>query len=218
MNVRQFFRASRRRFAPALGVLFLLVAPGRIAAADKAPAVPAKAPKAAKAAPAVAPNAGFEAFRVIGDRNIFNANRISRSARAARDERPQRADTISFVGTMDYAKGVFAFFNSADSRFRKTLQEGEKIDEFTVARITADRVELVAGGKTITLKMAEQLRRPRGGEWTVVGAEIARNDARIEQVAEAAKAAEVTAPAPIPTDASETLRRLMEQRQKQLKQ
>ena len=58
--------------------------------------------------------------------------------------------------------------------------------------------------------MTQQLRRTEGGEWTVT----VRDPVRTEST----KAAESTAPLPIPSNASEVLRRLMEQRQKALKQ
>ena len=176
---------------------------------------PSSAAKSSERAKAVAP-AGptFETYRPIGDRNIFNPNRVGRSSRSSEAPAP-RTDVITFVGTMQYEKGLFAFFDSPDAAYRKALNEGGALGKFTVKGITADSVELEREAKPLTLKMGQQLRRPEGGEWSVVGADIVRSEAR---AAEAAANPGPGAPLAIPADASDALRRLMEKRQQQLKQ
>ena len=176
---------------------------------------PSAAAKSSERPKVVAP-AGptFETYRLIGDRNIFNPNRVGRSSRSAEAPAP-RADVITFVGTMQYEKGLFAFFDSPDAAYRKALNEGGALGKFTVKSITADSVELERDAQPLTLKMGQQLRRPDGGEWSVVGAEIVRSEAR---AAEAAANPGPGAPLAIPADASDALRRLMEKRQQQLKQ
>lgn len=175
---------------------------------------PSSAAKSSERAKVVAP-AGptFETYRLIGDRNIFNPNRVGRS-RSAETPAP-RTEVISFVGTMQYEKGLFAFFDSPDAAYRQAVNEGGALGKFTVKSITADSVELEREAKPLTLKMGQQLRRPDGGEWSVVGAEIVRSEAR---AAEAAANPGPGAPIAIPADASDALRRLMEKRQQQLKQ
>ena len=204
---------SRPRPLLAAFAALLAAGPGLAAETAKMPAAAAPPPPARvnAAAPAIA---SFDAFRLIGDRNIFNPNRVGRSSRSA-DEAPPRVDTISFVGTMEYEKGLFAFFDSPDSIYRKALHEGETIGPFTVKTITADAVDLVRDAKPVSLRMGQQLRRPAGGDWSVIAADVVRTEAR---AAEAASAPASSAPPAIPADASETLRRLMELRQKQLKQ
>lgn len=179
-----------------------------------APKPTTKPAKTAERAKVVGPAAAtFEAYRLIGDRNIFNPNRIGRS-RASEAPAP-RNDVISFVGTMQYEKGLFAFFDSPDAAYRKALNEGGALGKFIVKGITADSVELEREAKPLTLKMGQQLRRPEGGEWSVIGADIVRSEAR---AAEAAANPGPGAPIAIPADASDALRRLMEKRQQQLKQ
>jgi hypothetical protein len=174
---------------------------------------PTTSKTAERAKPVVPAGPTFETYRLIGDRNIFNPNRIGRS-RASEAPAP-RNDVISFVGTMQYEKGLFAFFDSPDASYRKALNEGGTLGKFTVKGITADSVELERDAKPLTLRMGQQLRRPEGGEWSVVGAEIVRSEAR---AAEAAANPGPGAPIAIPADASDALRRLMEKRQQQLKQ
>ena len=188
------------------GAAFAANADARASAA-KGTATPASA--AAKLAPTAA-NGSFESFRLIGDRNIFDPNRRSRARSASNEPAPPTGDIIAFVGTMDYDQGIFAFFDSSDARYRKVLPEGGKLAEFVVKHVEARRVDLTRDGKVTTLDITQQLHRPpEGGEWTVTGA------SPIPVVSAAAGAD--AAPA-IPADASDILKRLMEQRQKQLKE
>ncbi|MBI5768865.1 MAG: hypothetical protein HZA93_13790 [Verrucomicrobia bacterium] len=156
----------------------------------------------------------LDSFRVIADRNIFNPNR---TGRRDREERAPRTDSISFVGTMDYEKGLLAFFDGTDSAYRKALRVGQSVGQFKITSIAADRVELDRDGQALTMGLAQQLRRPEGGDWTLVGADLVRSEQQAAAAADAAKNAAATANV-IPANAPEALRRLMEARQKQLKQ
>jgi len=177
------------------------------ASAAKGAATPAST--AAKASPTAA-NGSFDSFRLIGDRNIFDPNRRSRARSASNEPAAPTGDTIAFVGTMDYDQGIFAFFDSSDARYRKVLPEGGKLAEFVVKHVEARRVDLTRDGKVTTLDITQQLHRPpEGGDWAVTGASPI-------PVVSAAAGADAT-PA-IPADASDILKRLMEQRQKQLKE
>jgi hypothetical protein len=164
--------------------------------------------------PALPADPKFDGFRLIVERNIFNPNRAPRS-KAAPEEKPPRIEEISLVGTMRYDKGLVAFFDSPDPGYRRNLREGEMIAGFKVQRIAADGVELVRDDQPISLKVAEQLRRREGGDWTVNAAEP-RVDARNAAGTEAVRAAAEAAAAEIPADAPEALKRLMEKRKQQL--
>jgi hypothetical protein len=156
----------------------------------------------------------FDAFRVIVDRNIFNPNRSPRT-RAVPEEKPPRVEEISLVGTMHYDKGVVAFFDSSDSEYRKNLREGDSIAGFKVRKIMADGVELVRDDQPVALRVAQQLRRREGGDWTVTAAPV-RTDERTSGAADGVRASAEAAAAEIPADASEALKRLMEKRKQQL--
>lgn len=203
---------SRIRFSPLLLAIALAASLGHIPAhaADKRRDATA-AKTSASTAGAIAPGQGFEAFQLVVERNIFNPNRTGRT-RATTEEKPPRVDEISLVGTMNYEKGLVAFFDSPDSAFRKTVREGESIGDFKVQRITAEGVELVRDEKPVPLKVAQQLRRPEGGDWSVTD-----TPARAESGASAAGSTRYNpAPVEIPADASEVLKRLMKKRDKQL--
>lgn len=169
------------------------------------PVTPAPLPPGA----AVAPANSFEAFRVITDRNIFNANRTSRT-RGTPEEKPVRVDTIALVGTMNYEKGLVAFWESPDASFRKTVRIGEAIADFKVERITSDGVELAGAGGPLALKVSQQLRRVEGGDWTLfIPPDVAANTPGL-------RSPTTPAPAEVPADASDVLKRLLKKREKQL--
>lgn len=200
-----------RRCAPpallAVALLALAGTTGLHAARARNTPEPAKAP--VDPAAAALPLTDFNAFRLVTERNIFNPNRVGRT-RESNEPPPPRVETIAFVGTMETDQGLRAFFDSADAAFRKTLREGEAVAGFTVKKILPDSVELTRDEKITPLRMTQQLRRAEGGDWTVTSRDLVRT--------ESAKPNEAAAPPPIPSNASEVLRRLMEQRQKQLKQ
>lgn len=193
--------------------LFGMIGLARNSAADTKP--PARAP----ASPVVSGGPSFETFRPVAEQNIFNPNRVGRSARAARTPvAAPTGDSIRFVGTMEYEKGYFAFFDSPNAKFRGVLSQGGVLADFTIKRVTANKVELAHGDQTLSLQVAQELKRAEGADWTVSAAPTPT-----EVVAVAASEASPTfsptdTPPAIPTDASDTLKRLMEQRQKQLKE
>jgi hypothetical protein len=119
----------------------------------------------ATAASAGGSGATFAAFKSIGDRNIFDRNR---KGRTNADPLKPPVEMFSLVGTMQSESGPYAFFNSPDSAYRKALQVGSAIAQFTVRYIAPDRVELERGSRSILLGMGQQLSRSIGGDWTVV--------------------------------------------------
>jgi hypothetical protein len=156
-----------------------------------------------------APAQGFAAFQLVIERNIFNPNRVGRT-REASDVKAVRTDEISLVGTMQYDKGLLAFFDSPDSRYAKALREGDKLADFKIQRIMADRVELLRDDKPVTLKLSEQLRRPEGADWSV---RPAPNNA----LAPTPEVVLPSAPEASSAETNEVLKRLLQKREKQLK-
>lgn len=164
---------------------------------------------AAAPAPAGAAAAGsapdFEAFRMIGNLNIFDSTRVGWV-----ESGPQvHVDTISFVGTMDYDKGRLAFFDSTDRSLRKALHAGETIADFTVVRVDTGGVELTRNSKTISLLMGQQLRRPPGGEWALAAGGV--------RAAPAQEREATPEPSALPAGDADLIKKLMAQRQQTLK-
>jgi hypothetical protein len=171
-------------------------------------AQPQRSEPPATAASPPAPAGSFDVFRIILERNIFNPNRIGRSPA---EEPPPRMETIALVGTMQSDEGQwFAFFDSPDVSYQQALHEGETIGGLTIRKIMPNAVQLARDEKPFGLRVNQQLRRAEGAEWRVVARDYVRVDT--------APPVEAAAGPAIPTDASAVLRRLMEQRQKQLRQ
>ena len=169
------FRTSPR--AQLTAVVVALLTALVCAAADPKPTSPVSVPTPTTAAAATPPGVPFETFRPIADRNIFDPNRVGRSTRSTRiDPARPTGDSIALVGTLRYEKGYFAFFDSPDSKFKKVVHEGEPIAEFSVTHISASSVDLIRNGKTISLQVAQRLRRPVGEDWTIAAVETPRTD------------------------------------------
>jgi hypothetical protein len=109
----------------------------------------------------------YSSFRIIAERNIFNAYRSGRASRSREDDRrpPARVDAFTLVGTMDYEKGLFAFFDGTSSEYRKALQPGGAIGGYQLAEIGSGRVKLTNETAQHELRVGLQLRRQEGGEW-----------------------------------------------------
>jgi hypothetical protein len=157
----------------------------------------------------------FSSFSIITRRNIFDPNRSPGYVRPDRTyaSRPT-VDSLNLVGTMSYPKGKFAFFDGSSSQYKKVLEPGAAIAGYTVKDITATAVTLAANGKEFEMKVGAQLRNEAGAGW--------RMSSRQEPVAssenastDAAPVATATVPTGLSPEATDRLKLLMEQRQKE---
>ena len=163
-----------------------------------------------------APTTSFEGFRLISDRNIFNPNRTGRRDRSDEAAAP-RLDLINLVGTMESGRGLRAFFDGSSSAFRKALRVGDAVDAFKVTQVSPNEVELEREGNKISMRVGQQLRRPDGGEWNLIAADVVRSEAAAAAAKASAGKVDPTAPVVIPANADEVTRRLMEKRNQDLK-
>lgn len=120
------------------------------------------------------PRLDYAAFKIINERNIFNANR-SRRSREGRGDRPRqvKVETFSLVGTMSYAKGDFAFFDGSSSGYRKAVKTNDRIAGYKVADVLPNAVKLEINGKTVELPVGAQMRRENEGAWELVASSVA---------------------------------------------
>jgi hypothetical protein len=109
------------------------------------------------------------AFRIIAERNIFNANRSGGPVRLE-TRRPKSVETFTLVGTMAYEKGAFAFFEGSRSEFTKVLKPEGVIAGHKLVDIYANSVKIEADGKEIELPVGSQMRREDEGAWQVAEA------------------------------------------------
>lgn len=106
------------------------------------------------------------AFRIVTERNIFNANRSGGQVRGP----SRRATTVEYfalVGTMDYEKGIFAFFDGSSSQLTKVMKANDVIAGHKLLSISANSVKLEADGKESELPVGSQMRREDEGAWQV---------------------------------------------------
>lgn len=109
------------------------------------------------------------AFRIVAERNIFNANRIG-PVRVTSPRRPSVVESFTLVGTMDYEKGEFAFFEGSSSELTKVLKPGAVIAGHKLLVISPQGVKLEADGKEIDLPVGSQMRREDEGLWQLAEA------------------------------------------------
>ena len=203
--------------------------------ASQPPAEPAPPRTEAPPSPAASTPSKLDesAFAMIGERNIFNANRSGGQVRLA-TRRAASVESFTLVGTLAYEKGAFAFFEGSSSEFTKAVKANGVIAGHKLADIFAASVSLEADGKQIELPIGSQMRREDAGAWLVVeevssgdtssrssrGGDSSRSrrngdsSSRRSTTTEPAGKAPATA-APSAAEQSEILKRLMERREKE---
>lgn len=112
---------------------------------------------------------GVEAFMMIAERNVFNARRTQRVERVERpvieQRREPQIDSFALTGIIQYERGSFAFFDGSSPEFRKAVKPGDEIGGYSVASVTPEEVVLERDEEAIKVAVGEQLRREEGGEW-----------------------------------------------------
>jgi hypothetical protein len=105
----------------------------------------------------------YSAFRLVAERNIFDPNRSPRSSRAP--TQPKTVDSFSFVGTMSYEKGDFAFFDGSSSDYKKVLKTNDVIAGYKLVAISPELVKILSGTNQLELRVGAQMRRREDGSW-----------------------------------------------------
>jgi hypothetical protein len=172
--------------------------------------------------PGPADYASFSRF--VTERNIFDPNRYARSS----PDRPSYHPTVSrsapsftLVGTMNYHKGMFAFFDGNSSDLRKVLYQSDSnsIAGYTVAEITPTGVKLQSADKkkTVPMKIGGVMRQV-GKDWQLAdpGDPAATTMGDATPAAGGSRSDTGSAPAPAGA-ANDILKKLMEQRAKEIK-
>lgn len=163
----------------------------------------------------------YSSFRIVTERNIFNANRSGRSSRPRNEPKRQpRIDAFGLVGTMSSPKGLLAFFDGSSGDYRKALPIGGKLAGYEIVRIDNSQVELLAGAQKITLPIGAQLRREDEGEWKLsettetFASSSSSGAGRSDSGGSSGNSGASSAPA---GEMSDVLKRLMQKREQELK-
>ena len=161
--------------------------------------------------------------RFITQRNIFDPNRQPHSPGSrpvTYHPHPSRsAPAFTLVGTMSYQKGMFAFFDGNSSDLRQALSESGSIAGFTVSEITATGVKLESADKkqTLTLKIGDRMQQD-GQNWVPAGpAPSPADTAGSSESSPSDAGAAVSAAPSTATAPNDILKKLMQQREQELK-
>ncbi len=117
-------------------------------------------------------SSALAAYRIIGERNIFNPNRGPRTSAATVDAPPPKivkVDTASLVGTLIHGSGMIAFFDGSSDLFRKAVKPSDTFGGCKVIAVAPDSVWLEMDGKEVEVKVGMQIRRQDQGEWQLIG-------------------------------------------------
>ncbi len=172
----------------------------------------------------------------INQRNIFNPARfafVPGSRPPVRQGPAPVTPTFGLVGTMAYEKGMFAFFDGNNPEYQQVLyaSDSNSIAGFIVADVTPSGVTLQTADKKqkMPLKIGETLREQEDGTWDFGGSAGSFSSAGGAGFGAASSAsgsmsspfAEPAAATPAAPSAAvqgnDILRRLMQERQQQLK-
>lgn len=160
----------------------------------------------------------FSTFKIITQRNIFDPNRSGAIRPELRRHTPTHTvDSIALVGTMSYTKGKFAFFDGSSSEYKKVLEPGANIAGYTVKEITGNAVTLAANGKEFQMKVGTQLRNQGDNKWQLSSHMDEPTNPEPDSESGAAPATSSSLPPASSPEMSEVLKRLMQNRQQELK-
>jgi hypothetical protein len=160
----------------------------------------------------------FSSFQIIAQRNIFDPDRYPQSNGVSRRHSTSRVvPTFTLAGTMSYRKGMFAFFDGTGPDYRKALPEGGTIAGYTVTKITLDGVQLQAAGGKIEMQVGVQMWQESKGVWQLgAPGELPATGMDGEDSTPASD--ETSAPvAPSSNEPNDVLKKLMQQREQELK-
>ena len=158
----------------------------------------------------------FQDFRIISERNIFNPNRSPRRERSRSEREPDRrvrTESVALLGTMNYDKGWFAFFDGSRSDYRKALQPGDAIAGYTIGEIAPNHVKLEStNNPPIQLRVGTQMRKQDEGEWEIRD----RFEAASTPTAPATTPGDTNATPSSTAEESDIVKRLMQKREQEL--
>lgn len=170
--------------------------------------------------------AAFSGF--IAVRNIFNPARLELLPGQTQTIRPrvrQPGPEFSLVGTMIYEKGLFAFFDGNNYSYRKVFYQSDSnsiIAGYTVTEITPTSVQLQsADKKTLRLNIGDVMRQ-NGSVWQLVrqgelSTDMGVGGSAAPAATESTSAPEASAAPSSALEGNDILKRLMQQREQELK-
>jgi hypothetical protein len=108
---------------------------------------------------------GFESFRIVLERNIFDPNRRPLQPEDFSVPKEPPADRVALIGVLISEGGAVAFFESPKPEYNLDVKQGETIAGFQVAGIRTDYLTLVRDGRQMELPVGSSLSKQDDGEW-----------------------------------------------------
>ena len=164
---------------------------------------------------------GYDAYKLVRTRNIFDPNRKAVRIEAPRSNTPTRprSSTFTLTGTMVREGRSLAFFSGSRSEFSKVISVGDSVANFKITAIEPSQVELEHEGKKMTLAIGKPF-QIEGKPGDPVEAEPAEEAPAAADGTNVANGTTPPAPATAPPaggDAkSEIIRKMMEKRAKEM--
>ena len=171
--------------------------------------------------PPTTPAAGFESYRVVVNRNIFDPTR--RQRRETPPQPPPSApapaparDHIDLTGVLLSPEATVAFFEGSREEHGKVLKTGDTIAQYTIARIQSDRVVLSGDKGTLELPVGGSLQQTEDGAWQAQEREGALAKPVSLASGSAGTAAASSGSGSTSSSASDLLKKMLERRKKEL--
>ncbi len=167
--------------------------------------------------------AGFDAFRLMRTKNMFDPNRRPARTETASAPRPaqvreNKSSSLTLTGTMVTEGKTLAFFAGTRADYSKVLSVGGTIADCKITAIKTTEVEMERGGKPGTLAIGHQLQID--GAPSDVPAEVpapaSASGDNAAPPADPSAPAGPTAGPPASNDKNDVLRRMMERREKEM--
>ena len=149
----------------------------------------------------------FASFQVISQRNIFDPNRVPHT-RSSAARAPRVVDSFSFVGTMSYAKGNFAFFDGTSRTFARCWNWVATSPISKITTLAPKSVTLSSGTNEMVMPVGTQMRREEEGKWFLV--------AQAESYANQTTAATTESAAASSGEENDVLKKMMQRREQEL--
>jgi hypothetical protein len=163
---------------------------------------------------------GFDAYRIVATRNIFDPDRIPTETNAPPPsrvtERPATAvDYVTLTGILVNGGKTLAFFSGSRPDYDKVTGVDGDIAGAKISKITPENIEVNRAGRKIVVAVGQTV--PFDGSAPGAPPAVPAYAAPAAAPAGAAGADE-TSPAatPLPGNLNEVMRRMMERRQQEL--
>jgi hypothetical protein len=118
---------------------------------------------------------GFNSFKILLERNIFDPNRYPNKPKQleqvkVKAPRQVEIDSLTVTGALISGATTMAFFEGSQSEYERTVSVGSKIAGCLIMEINTNYVKLDVDGKLLELPISSHLVRRDQGEWEVTAA------------------------------------------------